>query len=225
MLKLNVVYTFVLALSATSLVGQDAPTLRQGNLEVGGFVGGGYGLGVANSLRTEGYTITGDTFHLMGGGDVGYAITKSIFLVGEASYFPSLGAVDLNQTSGTLETDHVYTRRITEFNAGVHYRLPVPEKRWVPYLVGGVGGVRGSGSAVTATVTDLSKTPPTTSTPVMQPAPASQTVFAINGGAGLRFYVTEHFGFRGEFRLFKPIGVENLTSFYRVAGGIFFQLK
>jgi hypothetical protein len=47
----------------------------------------------------------------------------------------------------------------------------------------------------------------------------------VAAGAGLRVYVTEHFGFRGEFRLYHPFGLDNVGNFYRATGGIFFQLK
>jgi hypothetical protein len=52
-----------------------------------------------------------------------------------------------------------------------------------------------------------------------------QSVFAVDGGAGARAYVTEHFGFRGEFRYFKPVGLNSVKSFYRIAFGVFFQFK
>jgi hypothetical protein len=235
MIKLQPFYFAALlaAVSATSSLAQDAPTLRKGNTELGFFVGGGYGLGVSSDAQKlnpgDTVSVTGSSLHVMGGADVGYAITKNFFLVGEASYFPVLGNVDVRSsdatptTKATLQTDHTYDRRSVEFNGGVHYRLPVPESRVVPYLVGAIGGVHFSTGNVVVTQTNLSNNVPS-SLPGQGPL-TPQTAFAVNGGAGIRFYVTEHFGFRGEFRMFRPFGIPYLTSFYRVAGGIYFQLK
>lgn len=229
-LQASCFYASVLALSAMSLLAQDAPTLRQGNTETGLFVGGGYGLGISNTGQQQG-NVSGSSMHFMGGVDGGYAITKRLFLVTEASYFPSITKVDIRTTSQvplptgtiTMQNDRTYDRRVVEFNGGVHYRLPVPESRFVPYLVGGAGGVRFSSSDIMTTSTNLA-TGAVTPGQGQSPLP-SQIVAAIDGGAGARFYVTEHFGFRGEFRIFRPFGIDNLTSFYRIAGGIFFQLK
>jgi len=97
----------------------------------------------------------------------------------------------------------------------------------VPYLVAGIGGVHFASAAITASAT--SDNPSCTSNCTIQaPSPGTakgQTAAAVDVGAGARFYVSEHFGFRGEFRFYHPFGLDNLTSFYRVAGGIFFQLK
>ena len=63
------------------------------------------------------------------------------------------------------------------------------------------------------------------------------TSFAVNFGGGLRFFLTERFGIRLEFKAFKPVSAGNLEltvnsttplqarMFYRFAIGPYFQLK
>ncbi len=205
--------------------GQDVPTLRQGNTEIGGFIGGGYGLGVSGSEKQQGYTASGTSLHLMGGADAGYAVTKSLFVVGEASYFPSLGQATVKQDTGGYTFTDTFDRKIFEFNGGIHYRLPVPESRFVPYLVVGAGAVHFPSAAISQSATKDGCTGSNCVTTAPNGTAGSQTSAAVDFGAGARLYVTEHFGFRGEFRFFRPFGLDNLTSFYRIAGGVFFQLK
>ena len=55
----------------------------------------------------------------------------------------------------------------------------------------------------------------------------SQTVFAVNGGAGLRYYVNEKVGLRFEFKAYKPVSGDLISQdpFYRFTGAIFFQIN
>src|SRR6478672_5742836 len=59
---------------------QDAPIIRKGVTEVGGFVGGSYGA-VSPSDRTR----------IMGGGNVVYSLTRPLMPFAEFSYFPGIG--------------------------------------------------------------------------------------------------------------------------------------
>jgi hypothetical protein len=211
--------TALLTFAASSAVAQNAPTLRQGNTEIGFFAGGGYGLGSsAGTVNGTAFSISERSFHVMGGGDVGYAVTKSLFLVGEGSYFPSISAA--------TSSDLTYDRKIYEFNGGIHYRLPVPESRVVPYLAVGVGLAHFPGETASHTLTFLAGCSGSACTQTGKPlAIPGATGAEIAGGAGVRVYATEHFGFRGEFRIYRPFGIDNVSSFFRVTGGIFFQLK
>lgn len=211
---------------------QNAPTLRQGNTEIGLFAGAGYGLSIAGTIDNN-TSESVPAFHLVAGGDVGYAVTKSIFIVGEASYFPSLGASTATLppiclvagTTGCQESATVvysYKRKIVEFNGGIHYRLPVPESRFVPYLAGGVGAVHSLSSEITQnTICTGGCTGSSGNVGTL----SGGTAFEVAAGAGARLYLSEHFGFRGEFRFYHPFGVSGLGSFYRVSAGLFFQLK
>jgi len=225
--------------TATASFAQNAPTLRQGNVEIGGFVGGGYGLNITGGENGSSFSESATNFHVMGGGDAGYAITKSVFLVGEVSYFPSLSPATSMSTvcapgvsppgttsSPCYDRELSFDRRVFEFNGGIHYRLPVPESRVVPYLVGGVGAAHFMGTTVTNELVQLTGCSGSACiTPGASQSVSGQTAFEIAGGAGLRVYMTEHFGFRGEFQIYHPFGIANLGSFYRVSGGVFFELK
>jgi len=227
--------TLVAALFTATLTAQNAPTLRQGNVELGLFAGAGYGLSVTGTVNNN-ESVSVPSFHAVFGGDFGYAITKSIFVVGESSYFPSLGVS--NASSSPFCTSSVggscqqmqqivdtYKRRIVEVNGGIHYRLPVPESRFVPYLAGGVGAVHSLSSTVTQAVTCSGSCSGFQTGSSQTSSLNGASAFEVAVGAGARMYLSEHFGFRGEFRFYHPFGVDNLGSFYRVSGGLFFQLK
>ena len=53
----------------------DAPIIRQGVTEAGGFVGASYGV---------------DKARVMGGGNIVYSLTKVLMPYGEVSYFPGI---------------------------------------------------------------------------------------------------------------------------------------
>ena len=206
----------LMLVSALSAADKTAPTLKQGNIEAGAFVGGGYGLGGQQ----------GGNFHVMGGGDFGYAITKSVFLFGEGSYFPSVFKIPPvlgTPPKGITYSATPYERSLAEFNGGVHLRLPVPESRVVPYVLGALGGVHAMSTSTTETIVDSTLTPAKTTTNTLPLAGGS--AFLVSGGGGVRIYATERFGFRGEFKIYKPVNGTGLNSFFRFAGGVFFQLK
>jgi hypothetical protein len=213
-LKRLLLCSAILIAALVPALAQSGATLKKGNVEAGAFVGTGYGLGNPN----------GGNYHIMGGGDFGYAITRSVFLVGEVSYFPSLGdTISRSDPNNKGEVEvHSYKRRVTEYNGGVHLRLPVPARRVVPYLVAGMGGVHFYDSKLKRWLVDKNGVK---IQDLQDDTIRGDTGFALNAGAGLRVYATEHFGFRGEFKIIKPYSIPNLDSFYRFAGGIFFQFR
>jgi hypothetical protein len=113
--------TLVVLLSLPSLA-QDAPYLRAGNTEVGGFVGGSYGA---------------DSWRVMGGGNVAAAVNRYLMPYGEVSYFPGIGR---ERSIGGVVTR--FSVPLTDFHGGVHLRISGGQSPVVPYLVAGVGGVR-----------------------------------------------------------------------------------
>lgn len=197
----------VFCISSVLLVGsafaQDAPIIRKGVTEVGGFVGASYGI---------------DQARVMGGGNVVYSLTRALMPFGEFSYFPGIGRTQ--PVSGLANTTESFSIPITDFNVGFHLRIPIPKSRVIPYAVVSVGVIHSPDRSVTATYPDPFDKSKNVTTP---PFPvASSTDFAFSGGGGLRYYATERMGFRAEFKAYKPSGTFS-DPFYRVTGGFFFQ--
>ena len=192
------------ALLSIPAAAQNAPILRPGVTEVGGFVGASYGI---------------DKTRVMGGGNVVYSLTKIFMPFGEVSYFPGIGRSEsIPGVSGT----QVYSIPLVDFNAGFHLRIPIPKSRIIPYGVISAGGIHTPSRTVTATYPN--PVIPTETETASIPISAS-TDFAVSFGAGIRYYTTERFGFRAEFKAYKPVDTpaDSNNVFYRVAGGIFYQ--
>src|SRR5689334_5818034 len=85
-----------------------APIIRQGVVEAGGFVGASYGI---------------DQTRVMGGGNVVYSLTKAFMPFGEFSYFPGIGrtVTALGLSNTTLN----FSIPIEDFNFGFHLRVPI----------------------------------------------------------------------------------------------------
>jgi hypothetical protein len=142
-----------------------------------------------------------DKYRFMGGANVGYGITKVIFPYAEVSYFPGI-----ERTEGITR----YKFSVTDFHGGLHLRAPIAGSRVVPYGIIGVGMLRfGETKRTVAGVTSPDD---------------GSTDFAVNGGGGVRIYVTERFGFRFEGKFYKPTGRFS-DPFGRIVGGIFFQSR
>ena len=60
--KLIIRLALVAGLTAVALLGQEAPTLRKGNTEIGVFAGGGYGLNVTGTLK-DNTSLSVSAFH------------------------------------------------------------------------------------------------------------------------------------------------------------------
>lgn len=193
------------ALAALPAMAQNAPILRPGVTEVGGFVGASYGI---------------DQTRVMGGGNVVYSLTQTFMPFGEVSYFPGIGrSTGLQNIPGATAT---YSIPLVDFNAGFHLRIPIPKSRIIPYGVISAGGIHTPQRTINVVEPNLLQPGQTNTIPLQE---AASTNFAISFGGGIRYYTTERFGFRVEFKAYKPIdaGTYSNNLFYRVAGGIFYQ--
>ena len=202
-MRTNLVWLCAVALLALPLLAQDVPIIRQGVTEVGGFVGASYGI---------------DQARVMGGGNVVYSLTKTFMPFGEVSYFPGIGRTQsVTGIPGATETFRV---PLTDFNFGLHLRVPIPKSRIIPYAVISIGGIHSPQRSVTATFPNPVNPGQVITTPPFQVN--SSTDFAFSGGGGLRYYATERLGFRVEFKAYRPSGTYT-DAFYRVTGGFFYQ--
>ena len=197
-------FIFLAVLSGVSALAQDAPIIREGVTEVGGFVGASYGI---------------DQTRVMGGGNVVYSLTKNFMPFGELSYFPGIGrSQSVVGVPGATET---YSIPLLDFNAGFHVRVPIPKSRFVPYGVISAGGIHTPQRDVTATYPN-----PANRSQIETTLPfsvSSSTNFAVSGGGGLRYYATERLGFRVEFKAYRPTTGQYSNVFYRVTAGFFYQ--
>jgi opacity protein-like surface antigen len=194
-------------------VAQAVPTTKQGNLELGLFAGESYGL---------------DRFRPMGGGNFAYGVSRYLYPFVEASYLPGILRTEDLPNSYSLR----YNVNMTDFHGGIHFRVPLAERRVIPYGVAGLGLVRESQTTGYLTLPGFAGQSATSTSSI-----AAVTSFAVNFGAGLRFFITERFGLRLEFKAFKPVSASNLEltvntptplqahMFYRFAIGPYFQLR
>ncbi len=171
------------------------PIVHAGTTEVGGFVGSSFGL---------------DSWRVMGGGNVAYAVTRVIMPYAEYSYFPGIQR-ESKFSSGSVR----YNVPVSDFHGGVHLRLPLGESPIVPYAVAGIGALRFGDAALKikfpdgATIDDTIK---------------GESNFAANFGGGIRYYTKEHIGFRFEAKMYKPTG-KYTDPFYKIEGGFFIQFR
>jgi hypothetical protein len=181
---------------------QPAPIIRTNTVEAGGFIGASYGI---------------DKTRAMGGGNAVYSLTRELMPFAEISYFPGIGRTAT--VSGIAGCRSTFSIPITDFNVGLHLRVPIPKSRIIPYGVLGFGVIHSPARTENVACPD----PFDSSKTVMLPLPVtSSTDFTTSFGGGLRFYVTERVGFRGEFKGYKPTGTFT-DVFYRVTGGFFYQ--
>jgi hypothetical protein len=193
----------IAAIGTLPIFAQNAPIIRQGVTEVGGFVGASYGI---------------DQARVMGGGNVVYSLTRTLMPFGEFSYFPGIGRTQ--SVIGIPGATQSFSIPLADFNFGFHLRVPIPKSRIVPYGVISIGGIHSPQRNVTATYPN-----PVNASQLITTQPFqvnASTDFAVSGGAGLRYYATERLGFRVEFKAYKPTGAFS-DPFYRVTGGFFFQ--
>lgn len=199
-------------------MGQSVPNVGKGNMEVGLFAGESYGL---------------DRWRPMGGGNFAYGLSPKLFAFVETSYLPGV-LRESTASSGAISSEEAGKFNMTDFHGGLHIRLLRPESRVVPYLVAGLGLIHESAGTLPSCETFDSTTE---CRPGFSVAPS--TIFAVNGGAGLRFFFTEHLALRLEFKAFKPtsepaaVAVESSAAgekvgarvFYRFAIGPVFQFR
>jgi hypothetical protein len=200
----SLLFAVVLAGTASG----QAPYLAKGNQEVNVFGGLSYGL---------------DHWRGSYGANYAYAFNKYVMGYGEYSYFPGVTrTVGPQSDNGSpISPGGNSTFRFNDLHAGVHIRLPVfPEQRIVPYLAGGMGWLR----------SDLTGDLPVYSGTGTVPGPltlTSKNGFAVNGGGGVRLYLTGdgRMGFRVEAKVYKPVSGPTTGSFGKVSIGIFYQFK
>ena len=185
--------------AAAGLHGQAVSVVRANSFEIGPFIGASHGL---------------DSFRVMGGGNVTYALNKYILPYVEYSYFPG---IPKQQVSG--DTTFRYTIPISDTHAGVHIRMPIfREKPLVPY------GVFGAGGLVTGTIDGTASFPTAGGIVTRKISAPGTTAASINGGGGLRYYLGQRYGMRVEAKVYKGYGDIDQT-FYKVEFGFFFQLR
>jgi hypothetical protein len=177
--------------------------VRAGSVEVGPFIGASYGI---------------DSFRVMGGGNVTYALKNRIVLpYFELGYFPGLP----HSSTDAAGTVYKYSAGLTDFHGGVHIRLVglFKEKPLVPYLVFGMGALHAADADGTQTAVKLAAQP--------KHFPGS-TSFAFNGGGGLRYYMgsSGKYGIRLEAKVYKATsGDFSDTAIGKVEIGFFRQFR
>ena len=199
----------VMLLPVLAMAQKGVAPVQAGNFELGGFVGASYGAGSIGS---------GD-YRVMGGGNLCYGVSKYIMPYVEYSYFPGIG----HEQTGTFQnTGQTYTLSysvpLSDIHGGVHIRVPIRESRIVPYFVAGFGALTNRDSHVTAHFTAFNMLQ---STVIAVPG---NSAFAANFGGGLRFYTSQHFGFRLEAKAYKQTGTFT-NVFGKVEGGFFYQFR
>jgi Outer membrane protein beta-barrel domain len=200
-------FCLAVAMIGLNARGQSIPSVKTGNLEFGLFGGESYGL---------------DRFRPMGGANVAYGLSGHLFPFFEASYLPGIVRRE-NVTTASTTSARQYNVNMTDFHGGLHYRFLRPESHVVPYVVGGLGLLRGSQSTATLYNIDIYGGVHPQTYPV-----ASSVNFAFNFGGGLRFFLSERFAVRVEFKAFKPTSAPPPLQphiFYRFALGPVFQVR
>jgi hypothetical protein len=190
---------------AMSAFGQQAPFVRPGSFELGPYVGASYGIVNAQYML---------------GGNLTFAATRTILPYVEYSYFPQVAnptVLPAPPAGGTVSVDRNVS--FSDFHAGIHYRIPIKETRYVPYLAFGVGALTHSDQTLTVTTTFSDGTKIIT-----HPVQPGGSDFAVNGGGGLRIYLSQRVGLRAEAKVYKPTGTFNST-FGKVEFGIFYQFR
>ncbi|HYW41639.1 MAG TPA: outer membrane beta-barrel protein [Bryobacteraceae bacterium] len=188
------------------LLAQDVPVVDRGTTELAGFVGGSYGI---------------DQFRAMGGGNVGYSVTRNLMPYGEFTYFPGVGRYAQGPTLPSIGTvQYEYPVRLADIHVGVHYRIPLGEhNKFVPYVAAGVGVIHTfTVNNLVASVT-LSDGQTISSGPIND---AAKSEAAGNFGGGFRIYFDQKFGMRIEAKAYKA---QDERVFGKVTVGFFYQIR
>jgi len=126
---------------------------------------------------------------------LGYSLDRTWAVEGEFSWLiPVSQKVDL----GTLGTVDRKTPDMLLYQANVVAKLPLESAAWSPYLEAGAGGL----------------TLMSNDDPDRLPALAkSQSVFAINFGAGASYAVNTHWGLRADYREYVAFPADDTPGF------------
>jgi len=163
---------------------QDAAILHKNTFEVGPFGGISYGV---------------DNIRGMGGANVTYSILPNLLLYGEYSYFPSIDHTITDNNQAIFD----FKIPLQDFNFGVHLRIRIPKTPLVPYVVGGLGVLYSPSTQDSELV--FNRLTGQYGAPTSYSV-SSSTNFAVNYGAGVRWYIRENFGLRGEFKAYRLTG-------------------
>lgn len=188
---------FLLGVCVALAWADDVPPIRPNSFELGGFVGASYGI---------------DSYRVMGGGNISYGVTTRLLPYFEYTYLPGI-----QRTETTDLARNVYTLNLHDIHAGVHYRIPIGESKWVPYGVFGVGVIHQGPEPVQSTFLDTGQVTTLTT--------SSSNSFAVNFGGGFRYYFDQHFGIRAEAKEYKPTGAAFNRVFGKVEFGFYYQFR
>jgi opacity protein-like surface antigen len=165
------------------------------------------GLLFAQSAETDvgeiaGYAggVAGIGSHPAGGVTFTTALSRYT-LFGAELGFASLGSEGFHSPAGS-----VFSRsRLYDFNGHVNVRIPF-RSHWAPYIVLGAGLLHSTAERAvsTASGSSIEKT--------------SDNDFAFHIGAGLRYYVTDKWGIRPEWKYYASD-----RNFSKLAVGVFYQ--
>jgi hypothetical protein len=181
--------------------------VRQGSFEIGAFAGVTYGV---------------DAFRVTAGGNITYAVNRWLLPFVEYSYFPGITRTISQPVPGLsgVTAHSSSSTPLSDFNGGVHIRVPIRESRVVPYAVVGLGGLTHFSRTTTLTYTGADGLPHD-----IAGRDPGGTDFAVNFGGGLRYYVNQRFGFRLEAKGYKPTDSTITPAFGKVEAGVFYQLR
>ena len=139
------------------------------------------------------------------GGNVSYSVSKYILPYFEYTYFPGLER-SITTPSGNNTLITTIKQDFYDIHGGLHLRKQIKESNWAPYAAIGFGVLRiGQATPYYKLSSGKDQIPGDT------PLPATNH-FAINAGGGLRYYVTPHFGFRLEYKVYKATGSDAFSG-------------
>ncbi|MBI4472198.1 MAG: hypothetical protein HY646_05985 [Acidobacteria bacterium] len=212
------VFMAMLVFVATDFTVAQVPTHR-GSVEISGFGGingnlisaGDYldgvqiGLASAGIPRSRVTVDEGSKTRWLAGGSLAVAATSHLLIVAEVSH-NFFANPSFNVRTGSTSTTFRTPVNIRDFTGGVHYQVPVRSRTLAPYVAFAAGASRFSASSENAptsfSVTDVNPT--------------------VNFGGGLRFYLSDHLGFRPDVRVVR-IGGDFPETYVRSAVGFFVQ--
>jgi opacity protein-like surface antigen len=143
------------------------------------------------------------SFHPVVGGSSGISATKYAILLIDANYMPIGGRI-LAQRPGII-TAH---SGLFDFNFSGHIRIPL-KKRWTPY------GILGAALLYNRYQRQFIRP-----SGILYFSGQSDCRFGFETGAGLRYYVGDQWGVRGEYRY--TVSTQN---FSRILAGVFYQFE
>lgn len=215
---------FVLGMNAR---GQSVPVPARGNLELSGLGAFNFG-GSLSHVNATAVNRGADPVEVVSptsNGSIGIEFAASVLprllLTGQWGYIPG-GRIQFNQDYYLAEKP-ITTRRTTvdgrastmEIGGSAQLLLPLRRARQViPYVLAGAGTLRSAGDLQVASVGGA---------PGQTFSGRFRTYqLALHGGGGLRYYFTEHTGFRVEMRAYRGW---TAGAFGRLAFGIFYQFR